>query len=144
MHEIKLKNLLYLAKEHGLGWWIKTFPKTFGEFLEYVVKKYDVDLDVDVKYKDEEHLIYAIIPASAFRVKPPIDGLKESGEAVSEAVNLLVPLSTPEKKLGLIHYLFAVKMAIGTPAGAFEEKTVNNRICYSKYITSEAIVVACT
>ena len=144
MSGIKLRNLIYLARELGLGWYVKSFPRTFGEFLEYITSKYDVDLDVEVEYKDRERLIYAVIPASAFRVKPPQHGLRESKEAVAEAVNLLVPLSTTsERKLETIHYLFAALMSISIPAGAFEEKTLNNRLCYAKYIDLNNIVVAC-
>ena len=143
MSGIKLRDLIALAKERGLGWWIKTFPKTFGEFLEYITSKYDVDLDAEVKYKDEEHLIYAIIPAAAFRVKPPQHGLRESKEAVSEVINLLVPLSTGETKPGSIYSIIASQAAIRIPAGAFEEKTLNNRLCYAKYLDLNNIVVAC-
>jgi len=143
MSKIKLKDLVYLAKERGLGWWVKSFPKTFGEFLEYIVNKYGVDLDTEVKYRDEEHIIYAIIPASAFRVKPPTNGIKESKEAVAETVNLFVPLSMGETKIGPLYYLIAIQAAIRLPAGAFEEKTLNNRLCYAKYLDINNIVVAC-
>ena len=143
MSRIKLKDLIDLAKNRGLGWWIKTFPRTFGEFLEYIANKYNVDLDAEVKYKDEEHIIYAVIPASAFRVKPSTSGLRESKEAVSEVINLLVPLSTGETRIGPLYLYIALQAAIRIPAGAFEEKTLNNRLCYSKYITSEAIAVVC-
>jgi hypothetical protein len=143
MSGIKLKDLIDLAKNRGLGWWIKTFPRTFGEFLEYIASKYEVDLDAEVKYRDEEHLIYAIIPATAFKIKPPINGIKESKEAVSEVVNLFVPLSVSETKPGPLYYLIAIQAAIRIPAGAFEEKTLNNRLCYAKYLDLNNIVVAC-
>jgi threonine synthase len=139
---VKLKELIYLAKERGLGWYVKTFPRTFGEFLEYIAGKYDVDVEVEVEYRDKERLIYTLIPASAFRVKPPLR-LEESVKAMREAVALLIPASQEVKELSPVHYLFAMYMSIASPAGAFEERTLNNRLCYAKYLNADTVVVAC-
>jgi len=144
--KVKVRELLYLAKELGFGWYIKTFPHTFAEFLEYIIEKYKVDEDSEiVEYKDSEHLIYAILPVSAFRVKPEVSKEeKEREELALEMIGgLLTPVSQKEVRDNPVVSLFVAKMRLSIPAGAFEEKTVNNRLCYSKYITSEAIAVAC-
>jgi len=39
--------------------------------------------------------------------------------------------------------LFVAKMRLSIPAGSFEEKRVNNRICFAKYLTEDKIGVVC-
>jgi hypothetical protein len=129
-----------------LGWRICDFPWSFGEFLKYIVEKYDVDLDVEVEYKDSERFIYAVIPASAFRNKPPVAGLEKSVEAVADVLSLFIPLSQPHgqpHEPGQLYSILASQLAVGLPAGAFERKIVHNRDCYAKYLDAEKIVVAC-
>jgi hypothetical protein len=142
---VRVKELLCLA-ERGFGWYVKTFPRTFYEFLNYVVNKYKVDEDAEVfDYKDREHIIYAILPVSAFRVKPEVSKEEREREelALEMLGGLLIPASQREVSDNPIVSLFISKMRIGIPAGSFEEKTINNRLCYAKYITEDRIVIAC-
>jgi len=142
---VRVKELLCLA-ERGFGWYVKTFPKTYGEFLEYIITKYGVNEDAEViEYGDREHIIYAILPASAFRVKPEVSKEEREREelALEMLGGLLIPASQREVSDNPIVSLFVSKMRIGIPAGSFEEKTINNRLCYAKYITEDRIVLAC-
>jgi hypothetical protein len=139
----KLKDLLESATSTMcLGWRICDFPWAFGEFLKYIVEKYNVNLDVEVEYEDREKTIYAIIPVTAFKVKPPMTGLEESAKAAASALSLLVPQSQP-RELGPLYSAIANSLLLSLPAGAFERKRVHNRDCYAKYIDSEKVVVAC-
>ena len=143
MYKRKLKDLLDSATSNMcLGWRICDFPWAFGEFLKYIVEKYNVDLNVEVEYKDSERFIYAIIPASAFKVKPPTAGLEKSVKAVADVLSLFIPLSQPHRP-GQLYSTLASQLVVALPAGAFERKIVHNRDCYAKYIDSEKVVVAC-
>jgi hypothetical protein len=146
VRKVKVRELLYLAKERGFGWYIKTFPYTYAEFLEYIMSKYQVDEDAEVlDYKDSEHLIYAILPVSAFKVKPEVsEEEREREELALEMIGgLLKPVSIPPSQSNPIISLFVYKMRLSIPAGSFEEKTVNNRICFAKYISQDKVGVAC-
>lgn len=141
MPKRKLKDLLDSATSNMcLGWWICDFPWAFGEFLKYIVEKYNADLDVEVEYEDRERLIYAIIPVTAFKVKPPMAGLEKGVEAVAKALSLFV--DQPHEP-GLLYSTLASQLMIRLPAGAFERKVVHNRDCYAKYLDTNNIVVAC-
>jgi len=143
---VRVKELLYLAKELGFGWYVKTFPHTYAEFLEYMIAKYGIDEDAEViEWKDREHLIYAIISVSAFKVKPEVskEELEREQLALEMIGGLLAPASRRDVSDNPVVSLFVSKMRLSIPAGSFEEKTVNNRICYAKYIDSDKIGVAC-
>jgi hypothetical protein len=143
---VKVKELLRLAREEGFGWYVKTFPVTFAEFLEYVIAKYGIDENAEViEYKDSEHLIYAILPVSAFKVKPETkpEEIEREQLALEEIGGLLKPVSKSSSQSNPVISLFVAKMRLSIPAGSFEEKTVNNRLCYAKYLTEDKIGVAC-
>ena len=143
---VKVKELLHLAKDLGFGWYVKTFPRTFAEFHEHIMTKYGVNEDAEVvEHEDSEHLIYAILPVSAFKVKPEVSREEREREklALEMIRDLLKPVSNQSSQSNPIISLFVYKMRLSIPAGSFEEKTVNNRICYAKYISQDKIGVVC-